>query len=240
MGILLEKIREEMAKQTETITETVIKSVSVTIDNKLSSIIEENKNLKIEVKQLQEKIKHIDIVKRRNNLLFFGVKESNQESLIEKTKEIIEATSESKIETHEISRAYRLGKKGENPRPILTTFTTTWKRDEILRKKHKPSSQNGVYIKEDFSKETLERRKELLPKLQDERAKGNIAYIRGDRIIIRDSQEDGRDKRKRSPSTSPNQIVTPPPALKLSKTNMMDYLVKSKNSQITPTTPRNK
>lgn len=70
MRILLETIREEMAKQTEHITEYVINSDSVTIVNKLSLIIEENKNLKIEVKELHEKITYIENDRRRNKFMY--------------------------------------------------------------------------------------------------------------------------------------------------------------------------
>lgn len=39
-----------------------------------------------------------------------------------------------------------------------------WKRDEILRNKTK--LQKNIYVKREFSKEVLERRKELIPQLK--------------------------------------------------------------------------
>lgn len=156
MEILLQRIKEQMNIQTEEITESVTKNVSANIDQKLNKVLEENKNLQLEVKLLQDKIKFMVSERRRNNLLFFGVNEVQQESMIERVKSIIETETKSKIELHEINKAYRLGVKGTKTRPILVSFTTTWRRNEVLKNKNKCDS--GIYFKEDFTKETLEKR----------------------------------------------------------------------------------
>lgn len=233
MEMFFEKIKEQMDIQTEKITDSVTKKVSQNIDAKLNTIIEENKYLKTEVKLLQEKLKYMDSEKRRNNILIFGAKENHQENLITEVKKIIETQTEATVENYEINKAYRLGIRGEKTRPILVSFTTTWKRDEVLRKKLKMAT--GIYFKEDFSKETLERRRELLPKLKEERDKGKIAHIRGDKLIVKEPKEDKGDKRKRnsleSPNTSPNQVPTPAPK-KINKTNMLDYMARGRSASL--------
>lgn len=195
--------------------------------------MEENKNLKSEVKLLQGKIKYMDSEKRRNNLLIFGAKEKQHENLINEVKTIVETHTEAKIEHYEINKAYRLGVKGEKTRPILVSFTTKWKRDEVMRKKNKLTTD--IYFKDDLSKETLEKRRELLPKLKEERDKGKLAYIRGDKLIVREPKEDTRDKRKRSslesPNTSPSQEPTPAPK-KINKTNMFDYMARGRSASL--------
>lgn len=233
MELLLTRIKEQMAIQTENITESVTKKVSENINAKLKAIMEENKNLKTEVKLLQEKIKYMDNEKRRNNLLVFGAKENQHENLIDEVKKIIETQTEAKVENYEINKAYRLGVRGKNTRPILVSFTTSWKRDEVMRKNSKSTSD--IYFKEDLSKETLEKRRELIPKLKEEREKGKIAYIRGDKLIIREPREDSRDKRKRnsleSPSTSPNQEPVSAPK-KIIKTNIFDYMARGRSASL--------
>lgn len=235
MEILFEKIKEQMAIQTEKITESVTKNVSENIDAKLKTIMEENKSLKTEVRSLQAKIKYMDSEKRRNNILIFGAKENQYENMIEEVKKIIETQTEAKIENHEINKAYRLGAKGEKTRPILVSFTTTWKRNEIMRKKNKTATD--IYFKEDLSKETLEKRRELLPKLKEERERGKLAYIRGDKLIVREPIEGSRDKRKRnsleSPNTSPSQEPAPAPKKKINKTtNMFDYMARGRSASL--------
>lgn len=59
-----------------------------------------------------------------------------------------------------------------------------------------------MYVTEDFSKEILEKRRELQAKVKEERAKGNFAYIKYDKIIIREGNLN-TEKRKRDQSSSP-------------------------------------
>ncbi|CAG9789440.1 unnamed protein product [Diatraea saccharalis] len=83
-------------------------------------------------------------------------------------------------------------------------WTSTWRRNIILKNKNK--FPQGVYIKEDFTKETLDIRKSLQPKLEEERNKGNIAYLRGDKLIVKKPTDIQKsEKRKRESSFSPNQ-----------------------------------
>lgn len=65
-----------------------------------------------------------------------------------------------------------------------------------------------VYITEDYTKEVLEKRKALQTKLSEERKKGNIAYIKYDKLIIRENNTNN-DKRKREMSMSPQDNTQP-------------------------------
>ncbi|XP_045509299.1 uncharacterized protein LOC123704855 [Colias croceus] len=66
---------------------------------------------------------------------------------------------------------------------------------------------------EDYSKEVLEKRRQLLPQLKEERAKGKICYLVKDKLITKENKEDQKDKRKRyrneSPNKSPNHATMP-------------------------------
>ncbi|CAG4978522.1 unnamed protein product [Parnassius apollo] len=84
-------MKEEMAAQTREITETVTKNVSESINEKSTALVEENKNLKTEVKILHEKIKQMEEHRRKNNIVFIGVKEvQHNESLVESTIKLLE------------------------------------------------------------------------------------------------------------------------------------------------------
>ncbi|GBP27338.1 hypothetical protein EVAR_18811_1 [Eumeta japonica] len=65
-----------------------------------------------------------------------------------------------------------------------------------------------IYITEDYSKETLEKRKALKPQLIEERKKGNFAYIKYDQLIVK-KNTNNKDKRKREISTSPQNDPQP-------------------------------
>ncbi|CAH2108658.1 unnamed protein product [Euphydryas editha] len=88
-----------------------------------------------------------------------------------------------------------------------------------------------TYITEDFSKETLEMRKGLQEKLKQEKQNGKDAFIRNNKIIIKETID--TEKRKREASISPDNIknkslpsgskniIAPP---KLQKTNLSEYM----------------
>lgn len=103
----------------------------------------------------------------------------------------------------EISEAYRLGiKDNKKKRPIVIKLTLAWRRLAILQNnKHFPQN---IYATEDFPKDVLQVRKELKDKQQEEIKKGNLAIIRYDKLIIKENKQGkSHDKRKRSPTKTP-------------------------------------
>lgn len=68
----------------------------------------------------------------------------------------------------------------------------------MMRKK---KNQKKLYITEDYSKKE-EIRKSLEPKLMEERQKGNLVYIKYDKLIVKENSR-AIEKRKREKSTSP-------------------------------------
>lgn len=227
LELLYNKISEKMTAQTIEITDLVTRSVMKTLEEKLIEILEENKHLKSKVNILEKKVEFLEEEKRKNNLILFGVKESEWNgSLIEDIKIIIEKETNINIQPHEINKAYRIGIKGKYARPLLVSFTSTWKRNLILRCKNKFTP--GFYIKEDFSKAILEERKKLIPLLIQEREKGKIAYLKKDKLIVKDKMDSNDAKRKRdqvdSPNKSPTQLDTSAPK-KVNKTNNLNNFI---------------
>ncbi|CAG4971201.1 unnamed protein product [Colias eurytheme] len=150
------------------------------------------------------KIKSVDKDKRKNNLVFFGIEEgktSTETELVDYIKDIIIEMGVH-FEVFEINNIYRIGKKALNKnRPVVVSLTTTWKKHVILR--NRPSLPVGINIKEDFPKEILEKRKQLQQQVEEEKKKGNIAFIKYDKLIIKKTHESNREKRKRETSRSP-------------------------------------
>ncbi|CAH2093518.1 unnamed protein product [Euphydryas editha] len=181
-----------MSVQTKQITESVIRSVLESIDKKLRSIIEENETLKTKVEMLQHKINFLEDNKRRHNLIFLGVSETEQDVfLLDYTKTTIEKETKITIQPHEINTVQRLGTKGKGTRPLLVSFTSIWKRNLILKNKKRKQNptKSTITIKEDFSNDVLLKRKELIPQLLQEKEKGNrkeFSYLKKDKLIIID------------------------------------------------------
>ena len=135
---------------------------------------------------------------------------------------------------------YRLGKmnKEDKPRPILIFLVSAWKKSEIMKNKKK---LKGLYVNDDYSKETMEKRKELQPRLEEERKKGNIAYLKHDKLIIKENKTN--DKRKRELSLSPQTNAQPKKyqgwTPKDNRTNAFDLMRNRSNSLSTNTTNKN-
>lgn len=206
--VLFESLKLEMQKQTADLTESITNNLMERMDEKLNPIIEENKKLKQKISDLETEIEYLKRGKKSNNIIIFGLEE-NEKSTIElyqTVKEIFKGDLNINIEQHEVNQIYRLGKNKaqKEPRPVLCSFVSAWKKDEIMKNK---KSFKNIYVAEDYTKEVLEKRKALLPQLQEERKKGNTAFLSYDKLVVKEANT---DKRKREPTSSPSPSKTQP------------------------------
>lgn len=203
MDLLLSKLDEKLQHQTLTITAAITKNVMDALEEKIAPIIEENKNLKTKIIKLEQKLNFMEKEKRKFNLIIFGTEENGKREaeLVDYIKELILETG-TYIDSHEISNIYRIKtSKPSTSQPIVITLSTIWKKHLILKNKKKLPP--GIYIKEDYPKDIVEIRKKLQPKVDEEIKKGNIAFIKYDKLVIKNPNENSRDKRKREQSKSP-------------------------------------
>lgn len=226
--ILFDQMKIEMDKQTNSIFEKM--------NEKLEPLIKDNEMMKNKIETLEKKIEYLEKEKKRNNIVLFGLEEKNNSSsteLLQSVQEIFKSDLKITLEAIEVSKIHRIGLKKENKiRPILITFANNWKRNEILKLK---KSLKDVYVTEDFPKEVLEKRRELKPKLIEERAKGNTAYIKYDQLIVKEGDQN-KEKRKREQSTSPEnnnqakKLVGNNSAIKENRRNAFDLMRPRSNS----------
>ena len=66
--------------------------------------------------------------------------------------------------------------KKDEPRSVVVKFTHFKDRDLVLQKAREINSK-GLFVNEEFSTRVVEKRKEELPRMKEERAKGKIAYL---------------------------------------------------------------
>ncbi|KAJ2937204.1 hypothetical protein O0L34_g19117 [Tuta absoluta] len=204
---MFQKLDEKLDRQTKTITVDVTKNVTEALSKKIDSLTEENKVLKSKITKLEQEVNYLEREKRNNNLLFFSIEENEKSEgeLVDYIKEMIIDTG-IHINSQEISNVSWIGRWGANKnRPVAVSFTTTWKKHMIQH--NKLSLPEGIYIREDYSKEVLEKRKQLQPIVEEERKKGNRAFIVYDKLVVKTPKENTRDKRKREESGSPKSSI---------------------------------
>lgn len=199
---LFNQMKIEMSNQT--------KEIISQIDQKLVPFTQEIEKLKLENECLKEKVAYLEKNNRANNIIIYGLKETEQSTtdLLEVTTEKIKTDLNICLEDRDINAVRRIGKKdskNEKARPVMISFVNEWKKNDIMRQKKKLKDIN---IAEDFPKEVLVKRKELQEQLVEERKKGNFAIIKYDKLIIKEGGR-GIDKRKRTSSTSPEATVQP-------------------------------
>lgn len=235
--LLFESIKIETHKQTIEIQTSVTNKVMEILDVKLEPIIAENKMLKTKLENLEKEMESLKRAKKQNNLIIFGMKEDENSNLelLQNVKKVIKTDLGINLEEREVNNVYRIGKmkSSDEPRPTLVSFINEWKKNEVMKLK---KDFKGVYITEDYTKDVLEKRKKLLPQLIEERNKGNIAYLKYDKIIIKEKSvinSDNRQKRKTSTSPETNnqprkQQTLMPPNNKI--LNAYDLLRTKRNS----------
>lgn len=243
MELWFAKLDEKLNNQTLIITTNVTANVMEALSEKMDSIIQENKNLKTQIVKLERKLDQMEMEKRKSNLIFFGIEEKGKREteLVDHIKEIIEEVG-IHITSQEISNVYRIGAQANKNRPVVVTFTTIWKKHLIL--KSKSLLPHGIYIKEDYPKNVLEIRKQLQPKVQEERKNGNIAFIKYDKLIVKKSNDPGREKRKRETTGSPksptqkrsnseiSKTLTGHSAKDVIKPSLLNYMVRGRSSSL--------
>lgn len=188
------KIRSDtnitLNEQEERITSKIIEN----IDKKFEFINQKIEKIN-EINDEQEKrLTIIEKQIRERNLIFFGVDEG-ESSYSELEDKIIATIKKTNVNCskNEIEIVRRIGKQNDGKiRPINLTLTTYGKKIMILKNK-KMLEQTNVYLKEDFSPKILEVRKSLHEQLQKERSEGKIAYLRYDRIVIREPNQNHRN-----------------------------------------------
>ena len=179
----LKELKKESEQLTE-ITSNQHKDLAFDIGSSSKRIDEMNEK----IKELENKTEDLENQSRRNNLCFDGVKEDANElwSVSEKKiKELVSSNLNISLDEFSIERAHRVGKKDAagKPRTIVAKFNNYKTRETILKNK-KCLKGTNVFVREDFSQKVLAKRKELLPKMHEERKKGNIAFLSFDKLVV--------------------------------------------------------
>ena len=161
----------------------------LSLKSKLVSAEKDIVEIKNNVELHGNKIEYQENQSRRNNIRVFGIPESAGE-----TWESAAIKEKLNIEV-DIERAHRVERRrsgginqheaGVKPRVIVCRLSS-WKQKEAVVRKARKEKPEGLFICEDLSQATLEKRKPQLEKLKAAKQAGKSAYFILDRLIIRD------------------------------------------------------
>jgi type II secretory pathway component PulJ len=157
-------------------------------EQKYNELEDENTGLKQRINQLEMKAEHQEAQSRRDNLLFRGIPEDDDETW-EDTEKKVKAFLEEKMdidsEMIEFERVHRLNTRTNNtPRPIIAKFSKYKDRNNVLMKSAGKLNKTDYRVSEDFTKNVREIRTKLSTELMKARDDGKTAKLRYDKLII--------------------------------------------------------
>ncbi|XP_049897457.1 uncharacterized protein LOC126388379 [Epinephelus moara] len=135
-----------------------------------------------------DKQEYLEGQSRRNKIVIDGIPEAPGESWAdseEKVKDMLKKKLQLQREI-EVERAHRTGKPEaarERPRSIVVKFLRFKDKAAVLQRA-KNLKGTKIFINEDYADAVRLKRKELIPKMKAAHEKGDIAYLRHDRLII--------------------------------------------------------
>jgi DNA anti-recombination protein RmuC len=151
-------------------------------------LIQIQSNYNKEIMNLKQKSIDLENRSRRNNLRIDGIKETTDESWsdCEKAVKEIFKTKLNILNEIVVERAHRVGAlKDKTPRSIVLKLLNYQDKNKILSSVHKLKG-SGIYINEDYAKETMLERKKLWEEVKRLRNEGKFAIIKFDKIYCRD------------------------------------------------------
>lgn len=243
--MMLVNLQQDLRQQKQDILEMkedIKNTINNNINEKFSNIEQKNEFLERKAEEQSVKINILERQIRRKNLVFFGVEESEKSyhELEDMITNIINTHFKVPCDRNNIESARRLGKKNDKVRPIVVSFTTMGFKLNIQKTKN-CLDNTSYYIKEDYPLEVLKKRKELQIQLQIEKEAGNIAYIKYDKLIVLNqnnnrqiSHNHSNQHNKRNLSESPEmhpsnsqntQQENKNPSKKNKAANMKNYLI---------------
>ncbi|GBP67286.1 hypothetical protein EVAR_43797_1 [Eumeta japonica] len=173
--LLLAKLEKKLNQQTFVKTTAVKSNVMEALNEKLSSSVKENNNLKKKGNLFRTKIKYRRKRETKHNLIYLGIQEMDktETELVEYIKELIVGAGVH-LDSQEINCVQRISRWTEKKnRPVVVSFSFIWQKRLII--KNKTNFLQGIYIKEDSPKEIFEKKRKLQVQVEEERKKGNFA-----------------------------------------------------------------
>lgn len=247
---ILKSIQIELAEQKREMKEmetNITNSINYNISKNFEKMEQNYNKLNEQVQNQQIILDHMERHIRKKNLVFFGIDEG-EKSYQELENKIISFINKINIpcERNEIESVRRLGKKRNELRPIVVTFTTMGKKITLLQNKENIKN-SSIYYKEHFPRKILEKRKQLQTELLKYKAEGKKAIIKYDKLIILNEHKDNKNQnssteksKKRNLHISPNQDRTNHESQALKKNKITAFMRQRKDSEhttknVTPT-----
>ena len=157
------------------------------IHAKLEDVNKELDKISKDMASHSQKMEYLENQSRRNNICVNGIPESDNETWEDAEVKVKRAIKDNLgIEVDIKRRKTKSGQANQNhPRTIVCRLRD-WKQGEQVLRKARRKKPADVYISEDLSPATLQKREPQIQKLKAAKQAGKIAYFVLNRLVIRD------------------------------------------------------
>ena len=178
----------EMAAQMSSSKIESLEASNKSLSLSLASQVKEIDTLRAELKKQKEKVLHMEVYSRRENLIFRNIPESPSENCRELIFDIM--TKEMDIETSQMRchAVHRMGKPIQGrPRPIIVRFVCREDKEVVFRKRNLLKESIHIpdaYITLDYPSEIQDKRAVLIKAMLKAQANGTQAKVIGRTLKI--------------------------------------------------------
>lgn len=196
----LDDQRKAIQESGKNVTEQVTKNINKILEEKFFALEEKHEKLKEIVDNQEKRIYFLEKQARQRNIVFFGIEEleSSYDTLEKNMLKWLEQHFSIKLSYTDLQEVKRLGKKGDKPSPVVVAFLNLGIKIKIFKQK-RALRDTDYYMKEDYPKHVLEKRSQLQEQLKTEREKGNLAFLKYDKLVI--PKQTSKRKFSASPTT---------------------------------------
>lgn len=142
-----------------------------------------------QINELENRNVDLENRSRRQNLVFYGVDDTNNKETWNESENLIKSICKDKlgVDLKTVQRAHRVGRYNENfKRPIIVNFASYKEKQDILSNAKKFKGSN-YSVDQDYSPKTREIRKKLWEYAKTKKAdSGNRVKLNFDKLIVND------------------------------------------------------
>lgn len=153
---------EEIDTKFINLEDNISNNINKNINDKFDKLNKDVESLRKDYEEQESRLDLIEKEIRTRNLILFGMAEEEKSypDLENLLIEVVSGNLDINLNKSEIEFVRRIGKKGENSRPIAFAVTTLGTKIEILQNKNKLNGTN-CYIKQDYPKKSTGNQKSL-------------------------------------------------------------------------------
>ena len=181
-----EAVKKESEKERQVLKEE-IEGVYKYTDEIYTTHEDETNTLKRKVKDQERLIERQEIYSRRENVILKGVRESENENVLDSVVKIMNVDeNDHKVEPSDFQRVHRLGKPMQGKtRPVIVRFVNFSKKLAVLKSKQAIKDRQNVKITNDLTS----KQREILSVIH-QNSPGVNAWFRGEQLMVNGVRRD--------------------------------------------------